>query len=107
MSVSRDYDLFSIKYIAASFFATYFSGVMHPLDLIKTRFQSKSPAIQATTARPPTTLYPSTTASTMLSRTSTTVRASVDSTKASTSPSYVKLPQCHSSFGSKCHLTQV
>lgn len=41
MSKHHDYDLFSIKYVAASFFATYFSGVMHPLDLIKTRFQSK------------------------------------------------------------------
>ena len=36
----RDYDAFSAKYVAASFVATYFSGVMHPLDLIKTRFQS-------------------------------------------------------------------
>jgi len=44
MSVSqhKDFDIFSLKYVAASFFATYFSGVMHPLDLIKTRFQSKT-----------------------------------------------------------------
>jgi hypothetical protein len=41
MTKQNDYDLFSFKYVAASFFATYFSGVMHPLDLIKTRFQSK------------------------------------------------------------------
>jgi hypothetical protein len=40
MTSKYDYDIFSIKYITASFFATYFSGVVHPLDLIKTRFQS-------------------------------------------------------------------
>jgi hypothetical protein len=42
MKTTRDYDIFSIKYVAASFFATYFAGVVHPLDLIKTRFQSKT-----------------------------------------------------------------
>lgn len=41
MTTNKEYGLFSLKYIAASFFATYFSGVVHPLDLIKTRFQSK------------------------------------------------------------------
>jgi hypothetical protein len=45
MTPHHDYDLFSIKYVVASFFATYLSGVMHPLDLIKTRFQSKPFAI--------------------------------------------------------------
>jgi len=40
MSTTPNYDFFSFKYVAASFFATYFSGVTHPLDLIKTRFQS-------------------------------------------------------------------
>jgi hypothetical protein len=32
--------LLSLKYLTASFVATYCSGVVHPLDLIKTRFQS-------------------------------------------------------------------
>lgn len=41
MTSSDNYNIFSMKYIAASLFATYFSGVMHPLELIKTRFQSK------------------------------------------------------------------
>lgn len=36
------YDIFSIKCIAASFVATYFSGVVHPLEIIKTRYQSKN-----------------------------------------------------------------
>jgi hypothetical protein len=40
MTNTPSYDLLSFKYVAASFFATYFSGVTHPLDLIKTRFQS-------------------------------------------------------------------
>ena len=31
---------FSLKYIAASLFASYAAGVTHPLELIKTRFQS-------------------------------------------------------------------
>lgn len=38
--------LLSLKYLAASFVATYCSGVVHPLDLIKTRFQSTTPSIQ-------------------------------------------------------------
>lgn len=29
-----------MKYIAASLFASYFAGITHPLELIKTRFQS-------------------------------------------------------------------
>jgi hypothetical protein len=31
----------SCKYLVASFFATYCSGLTHPLDVIKTRLQSK------------------------------------------------------------------
>jgi len=50
LSQQKDYDIFSLKYIASSFFATYFSGVVHPLDLIKTRFQSKTLLIKAMTA---------------------------------------------------------
>jgi solute carrier family 25 folate transporter 32 len=42
MTSNQEYGLFSLKYIAASFFATYVAGVVHPLDLIKTRFQSKT-----------------------------------------------------------------
>lgn len=53
---------YSIKCGLASFIATYIAGVMHPLDLIKTRFQSMPiPIAQATTASPaPTTRCPST-----------------------------------------------
>jgi hypothetical protein len=42
MTSNSDYNIFSLKYIAASFVATYFSGVVHPLELIKTRFQSRN-----------------------------------------------------------------
>ena len=41
MNRNNDYDIFSINYVTASFFASYFAAVMHSLDLIKTRFQSK------------------------------------------------------------------
>jgi hypothetical protein len=40
MSKTEVLDFLSLKYVTASFMATYFSGVVHPLDLIKTRFQS-------------------------------------------------------------------
>lgn len=42
--------LYSIKCGISSFIATYIAGVMHPLDLIKTRFQSIRLLIQATMA---------------------------------------------------------
>jgi hypothetical protein len=32
--------IFSIKCGLASFIATYIAGIMHPFDVIKTRFQS-------------------------------------------------------------------
>lgn len=51
MNKTYDYDIFSFKYVAASFFATYFAGIVHPLDLIKTRFQSKPYIIQAMMVR--------------------------------------------------------
>lgn len=41
MTSTDKINLFSLKYVAASVFATYCSGIMHPLDLIKTRYQSK------------------------------------------------------------------
>lgn len=41
MSNSDNPYLLSLRYLTASFLATYCSGVVHPLDLIKTRFQSK------------------------------------------------------------------
>lgn len=48
----------------SSFLATYIAGALHPLDIIKTRFQSTPPSIQAMTARPAlTTSCPSTKAS--------------------------------------------
>jgi len=49
--------VFSLKYIAASMFATYASGVVHPLELIKTRFQSISFSIKVTMARLPETIW--------------------------------------------------
>jgi hypothetical protein len=36
----ENYDFSTIKYLSASFFATYCSGLVHPLDVIKTRLQS-------------------------------------------------------------------
>jgi hypothetical protein len=35
------FDTASLKYLAASFVATYCSGLTHPLDVIKTRLQSR------------------------------------------------------------------
>jgi hypothetical protein len=52
MTKGYDYDFFSPKYIISSFFATYFSGVVHPLDLIKTRFQSKTLLTKVMTGEP-------------------------------------------------------
>jgi len=41
MTKNEDIDKFySLKCGVSSFIATYVSGVMHPFDLIKTRFQS-------------------------------------------------------------------
>ena len=40
------FDTNSLKYLAASFVATYCSGLTHPLDVIKTRLQSKFITIQ-------------------------------------------------------------
>lgn len=41
MTKNEDIDYFySLKCGLCSFVATYISGVMHPFDLIKTRFQS-------------------------------------------------------------------
>lgn len=40
MTTAEKYNILSAKYLAASLFATYFSGVVHPLELVKTRFQS-------------------------------------------------------------------
>ncbi len=41
MNQNEDIDPFyCLKCGLCSFFATYISGVMHPFDLIKTRFQS-------------------------------------------------------------------
>jgi hypothetical protein len=37
---SENYQLNSVKYAFASFMATYLSGVVHPLEIVKTRFQS-------------------------------------------------------------------
>lgn len=39
--------VYSIKCGVASFVATYIAGVMHPLDVIKTRFQSTCRVMQA------------------------------------------------------------
>lgn len=36
------FDSNSLKYLTASFFATYCSGLTHPLDVIKTRLQSNN-----------------------------------------------------------------
>jgi hypothetical protein len=40
----------SLKCALASFLANYIAGVLHPFDLIKTRFQSTPPPTQATMA---------------------------------------------------------
>lgn len=53
MNKNEDIDRFySFKCGLCSFLATYISGVMHPFDLIKTRFQSTSTLIKATMVSP-------------------------------------------------------
>jgi hypothetical protein len=42
---------YSLKCGVNSFVATYIAGVLHPLDLVKTRFQSAPIEIQATTEK--------------------------------------------------------
>jgi hypothetical protein len=67
MSKTDNPYLFSLKYLTASFLATYCSGVVHPLDLIKTRFQSNLQLTQAMMENPPPTIWcQSTAASKML-----------------------------------------
>ena len=62
MASNSDYNIFSFKYVAASFTATYFSGVVHPLELVKTRFQSKVPLKQVTMENQQTKIsFPNTT----------------------------------------------
>lgn len=56
MSKSDNPCLLSLKYLTASFFATYCSGVVHPLDLIKTRFQSTAHFMQAMMENQPVTI---------------------------------------------------
>lgn len=46
--IAIGFDSSSAKYIAASFFATYCSGLTHPLDVVKTRLQSKGLPIEVT-----------------------------------------------------------
>jgi hypothetical protein len=101
MTPNSQLDVFSLKYMAASLFATYFSGVMHPLDLIKTRFQSKPFITQATTAAPATQIWcPNTPESATPSEPYTKTRDFGDFTKAFIFPSFAKEPPCPSSSGS-------
>ena len=61
MTTLEKYDFSSLKYLTASFLATYCSGLVHPLDVIKTRLQSISWIMQVMMAKvPPKILSPST-----------------------------------------------
>ena len=40
--MQKEENYFSLKCGISSFIATYISGVLHPLDLLKTRFQSNN-----------------------------------------------------------------
>lgn len=42
MVVLENHDFSSLKYLSASFIATYCSGLVHPLDVVKTRLQSNA-----------------------------------------------------------------
>lgn len=102
------FDFTSLKYLAASFLATYCSGLTHPLDVIKTRLQSTSLPTQATTAKPvPTTSSPTTAPPEKPSDQSTATRESEVSTKDSTSPSSAKPVPFLFSFGCTPSLTQL
>jgi hypothetical protein len=48
MTLLSNQDFASLKYLTASFVATYCSGLVHPLDVVKTRLQSTSLPIQVT-----------------------------------------------------------
>lgn len=101
MASNSDYNIFSFKYIAASFVATYFSGVVHPLELIKTRFQSKAFFRQVMMANQPARiLSPSTATSGMHSKSSMSMKGFEGYTRVSISHYYVRPPPCPFSFGS-------
>lgn len=103
-----DNSLYSFKCGIASFVATYISGVMHPLDLIKTRFQSNHHVSQVMMASPMLkTQSLSTKVSSRVSRISTNRKASKDSTRASTSLSSVRLQQQVFSSGCNQKLIQL
>jgi len=54
------FDTNSLKYLAASFVATYCSGLTHPLDVIKTRLQSMVQIIKVTMEEQKETLFQNT-----------------------------------------------
>ena len=96
------YDFSSIKYLSASFLATYCSGLVHPLDVIKTRLQSISFLRKVMMEKvKPKILFLSMVISKMLSNTSIETKVYVDSTKDSMSPYYVKQVLWPYSFGCK------
>ena len=102
------FDFTSLKYLAASFLATYCSGLTHPLDVIKTRLQSTSIPTQVTTAKLAlTTSSPTTAQPEMPSDQYTAIRESEVSIKDSTSPSSAKPAQFLFSFGCTPSLTQL
>lgn len=108
MTSNSDYNLFSLKYIAASFAATYFSGVVHPLELIKTRFQSRTFLTKVMmVGQLAKILSLNTPISEMHSKLSMSMRAYADYTKVSTYHYCAKLHPCHFSSGSKSLLTQL
>lgn len=60
----------------ASFLANYIAGILHPFDVIKTRFQSKHRSHQVTTGKALMTIsYQDTRAFTMLSNRSMSTKA--------------------------------
>lgn len=78
-SLSQPYQM---KFFASSFIANCISGLMHPLDLIKTRFQSNHCLKQVTTAKENLAIsYPSTEAYSMLSKSYINRKDSKDSIK--------------------------
>jgi len=108
MTILERHDFSSLKYLTASFIATYCSGLVHPLDVIKTRLQSNFSVTQATTEEVlQRILSPSTATYKMLLDTSTGTKACVDCTKDSTSPCFAKRAQCHYSSGCTHHLRKV
>lgn len=99
-------ETYSLSCALNSFVSTYIAGILHPLDIIKTRFQSIATSKQVTMEKhSPKTSYQGTKASLMASKEYTNMKALLDCTKDSMFQCSVKLRQLPYFFGCNCDFT--